>query len=111
MAIRNYFFDGGNCTAVMETQGNIVPDNTKRKITAAIICNDSAVSRLFTAQICGSSGQSPIVYIYQRVIDAGESYLCPELVGRGMGPGGYLQVAADVDTMNFKYEAIDITNG
>jgi hypothetical protein len=111
MAIKNYFFDGGNVTAAFVTQGDIVPDNTKRKITAAIVCNDTLVAKLFTARVVGSAGATAVTVISARTIDPGESYICPELVGRGMGPGGYVEVMADVTGMDFKFEAINITNG
>jgi hypothetical protein len=109
--ITNYFFDGGNVSAALVTQGDVVPANTKRKITGAVVCNDTAAAKLFTAQMVGSAGAGAVTLISARTINPGESYTCPELVGRGMGPGGYLQVSADVTGMDFKFEALNITNG
>ena len=111
MTITNYFFDGGNVTAALVTQGDVVPAKTKRKITAAIVCNDTAVAKSFTAQMVGSTAAAAVTLINNLTINPGESYLCPELVGRGMNEGGYLQVSADVAGMDFKYEALNITNG
>lgn len=113
MSISNYFFDGGNVTAAAVTQGTVVPANTRRKITAAIVCNSTAVAKTFTAHVIPSGGTAGAtnMYISARTIAPGESYTCPELVGRGMNAGGFVQVLADVTGMTFKYEAFDITNG
>lgn len=109
--ISNYFFDGGNVSAVLATQGNVVPANIKRKITAAVVCNKTATAKTFTAQITGSATGTAITVISARTIDPGETYNCPELIGRGMNAGGFLQVSADVSGMDFKFEAFNITNG
>lgn len=113
MGISSYFFDGGNVTAVAVTQGTAVAANTRRRITAAIICNSTAVAKTFTAHVIPSGGAAAAtnMYISARTIAPGESYTCPELVGRGMNAGGFVQALADVTGMTFKYEAIDITNG
>ena len=111
MGITNYFFIGGNVTAAYATQGTVVETNKKRKITGAIVCNDTAVSKTFSARIVGETAASPVMLIDAIVVDAHKSYLCPELVGRGMNGGGYLEVMADVTGMDFKFEAFDISNG
>lgn len=111
MTISNYLYDGATINAVLETQGDVVPANTKRKLTAAIVTNDSAVAKLLTITMKGSAAGPTIVLINARTIDPGESYLCPELVGRGMNTGGFIQTIADVAGMDFKYEAFNITNG
>lgn len=111
MTISNYFFDGGNVTAAAATQGTVVGANIKRKITAAIICNKTAVAKTFTATITGSTAATSVTVISARTIAPGESYPCPELVGRGMNAGGFLQALADVTGMDFKFEAFDTTNG
>lgn len=113
MAITNYFFDGGNVTTSAVTQGTEVPANTKRKITSAAVCNSTASAKTFTAHVVpvGGTAAATNMYISARTIAAGETYTCPELVGRGMNAGGFVQVLSDVTGMTFKYEAIDITNG
>lgn len=111
MEITNYFFVGGNITAAFVTQGTEVPVNKKRKITSAIVCNDTAVDKTFTVRIVGETAATPVTVISALTIGAGKSYLCPELVGRGMGVGGYVEALADVTGMDFKFEAFDITNG
>lgn len=111
MGITNYFFIGGNVTAAYATQGTVVPANTKRKITAAIVCNDTAVAKAFSARIVGETAAGAVMLIDAITIDPHKSYLCPELVGRGMNAGGYIEVLGDVTGMDFKYEAFDITNG
>lgn len=111
--ISNYFFDGGNVPAVVTTQGQIVPVNTKCKITAAIVTNTTGVAKLFTVYLVPFGGVAGVTntYISARTIAPGESYTCPELVGRGMNAGGFLQTLADVTGLTFKYEAFNITNG
>ena len=113
MGIINYFFDGGNITGVAVTQGSIVQANTKRRITAAVICNPTAVAKTFTVYVIPSGGTAGATntYISARTIAPGESYTCPELVGRGLNAGGFIQALADVTGMTFKYEALDISNG
>jgi hypothetical protein len=113
MTISNYFFDGGNVSAAAVTQGTVVPANTKRKITAAIVTNSTGVAKTFTAHVIPAAGTAGAtnMYISARTIAPGESYSCPELVGRGMNAGGFVQVLADVTGMTFKFEAFDITNG
>lgn len=111
MTIANYFFVGGNITAALVTQGDVVAANTKRKITAAVICNKTAVAKTFTVLMVGETAAAAVTIISARTIAPGESYTCPELVGRGMNAGGYIQASADVTGMDFKYEAFNITNG
>ena len=113
MTISNYFFDGGNVTASAVTQGTVTPANTKRRVTSAVICNSTAIAKTFTAYVIPSAGTAGAtnMYISARTIAAGETYTCPELVGRGMNAGGFVQVLADVTGMTFKYEAYDTTNG
>lgn len=111
MTYSNYFPDGGNVTAALVTQGDVVPANTKRKITSAIVTNKTAVAKAFTAIVKTSAAGADVTCISARQIAPGESYPCPELVGRGMMTGGQLQVMADVTGMDFKYEAFNITNG
>lgn len=113
MTITNYFYDGANVPAAVTTQGTPVPANTRRKITAAIVCNPTAVAKTFTAYVVPSGGAAGATntYISARTIAPGESYTCPELVGRGMNAGGFVQTLADVTGLTFKFEAFDITNG
>lgn len=113
MTITKYFFDGGNVTNAAVTQGTVVPANTRRQITAAIVCNSTAVAKTFTAHVIPSGGTAGAtnMYISARTIAPGESYTCPELVGRGLNAGGFVQVLADVTGLTFKFEALDITNG
>jgi hypothetical protein len=111
--ITNYFFDGGNVPAAVTTQGDTVPAGSKRKITAAIVTNTTAVAKIFTAYLVPNGGAAgpTNTYISARTINPGESYLCPELVGRGQNAGAALQTLADVTGLTFKYEAFNITNG
>lgn len=111
--ITNYFFDSANVPVAVTTQGEVVPVNTKRKITAAIVTNSTAVAKTFTVYLVPSGGAAGAtnVVISARTIAPGESYTCPELVGRGQNAGGFLQTAADVTGLTFKFEAFNITNG
>src|SRR5437867_2072369 len=89
--ISNYFFDGGNVAVAVTTQGDVIPANTKRKITGAAVCNSTAVAKTFTAYLVPSGGTAGAtnVYISARTIAPGETYMCPELVGRGQNAGGF----------------------
>lgn len=111
--IQNYFFAGGNVPVANTTQGEIVPANTKRKITAAAVCNSTAVAKLFTVYLVPNGGAAgpTNTYISARTIAPGETYLCPELVGRGQNAGDTIQTIADVTGLTFKFEAFNITNG
>ena len=113
MAIANYFFDAANVPVAITTQGEIVPANTKRKITAAVVINTTGVAKTFTVYLVPSGGAAAVsnTVISARTIAPGESYTCPELVGRGLNAGGFLQTASDVAGLTFKYESFNITNG
>lgn len=111
MTISNYFFDGGLTTVALVTQGTVVPSNVKRKVSAAIVTNTTGAAKTFTATVKGSTAATAVTVISARTINPGESYTCPELVGRGMNTGGQIQVVSDVAGLDFKYEAYDITNG
>lgn len=109
--ISNYFFDGGQTTTGLATQGGVVPANVKRKISGAVVCNTTAGAVKFTATVKGSAAGAAVTVISARTLNPGESYTCLELIGRGMMPGGLVQVMSDVAGLDFKYEAFDITNG
>ncbi len=111
MELSNYFYDGGNVPAALTTQGTVVGANTRRKLTAAIVCNKTAVAKTFTVTLQGSTAATPVTLIDALTIGPHKSYLCPELIGRGMNAGGFIQTNADVTGMDFKYEAFEITNG
>lgn len=109
MGITNYFFDGGNITTAMVMQGDEVATNNKRKITGAVVCNDGGTPKALTVQVVGSGTATPVTVISGLIIGGGESYMCPELVGRGMSAGGYIQAMADLTGLDFKFEAITFT--
>lgn len=107
MSVQKYFYAGGNVPAAFAAAGTVVAANTKRQITSAIVCNDTGAVRLFSARIVGEGGAAAVNLIYSRAIGIGESYLCPELVGRGMNAGGYIEVQGDVTGLDFKFESLE----
>lgn len=109
MGITNYFFDGGNITTSMVTQGDVVAANNKRKITGAVICNDGGTAKAVTVQVVGSGTATPVTVLSGFVIGGFESYTVTELIGRGMNAGGYVQAMADLTGLDFKFEAINFS--
>ncbi len=109
MTVTKYFYEGGQVPAAFAAAGTVVGANTKRQITAAVVCNDTGVARLFSARITGQTAAGAINLIISRPIGIGETYLCPELVGRGMNAGGFIEVLGDVAGLDFKYESLEFT--
>lgn len=62
------------------------------RIDAAVLSNNSGASRQVTVYIVpqGGTADSSNRLIQSRGIAAGQSYLCPELVGQVLGPGDQL---------------------
>ncbi len=108
-SVSNYFFDGGNVTNAAVTQGTPTPDGKKRRVTSAIVCNPTGGVLSFTAYVIPSGGTAGTTntYISARALAAGESYSCPELVGRGMNAGGFIQALGSAGGLTFKYECFE----
>lgn len=105
MAISTYIFDGATLTATLDAQGTAVPASTTRIIKSATLVNTTAAPVLCTVSLVDASA---VVHpkISARAVAAGESYNCPELVGKGMSAAG--QVKASGLGVSFDYTATDI---
>ena len=97
--------------ATNDTYGNVVGPTAKRIIRGATLTNTTAAAVACTVYLVPSGGTAGAsnTYISARSINPGESYQCPELINKGIGPGGYVQAFGLGVTFN--YTATDITNG
>lgn len=110
MTIQNYIHDGSTlAVAPAAIQGAAVAALTKRKITAATLCNSTGAPIAASVYLVPSGGNADAtnIMISARTIAAGESYVCPELVNQGLNAGG--AVYAFGAGLTFKYSAVDIS--
>jgi hypothetical protein len=66
----------------------------------ATVTNTDTVSRTFSVNLVtsgGSAGNSNLV-IDEKTVVPGETYLCPELVGQALDPGGFISTIASAAT-------------
>lgn len=108
MGIALYIFDGGALTAAAVAQGLPVPLLTKRVIRSASLVNKTAApiaATVYLVKSGGAAGDAGSTRIPARTIAAGETYLCPELVNRGLNAGGF--VSALGAGLEFEYTATD----
>lgn len=107
MTIQNYIHDGSTLDAAAAVQGVAVPVSTKRVIRAATLCNSTAAPVTVSVYLVPSPGapDATNIQISNRVLAAGESYPCPELVNQGLNAGGSVQALGAGVT--FKYSATD----
>lgn len=72
----------------------------KALIDKATVTNTDTVSRTFSVNLVtsgGSAGNSNLV-IDDKTVVPGETYLCPELVGQALDPGGFVSTIASAAT-------------
>lgn len=72
----------------------------KAIIDKATVTNTDTVNRTFSVNLVtsgGSAGNSNLV-IDDRTVVPGETYLCPELVGQALDPGGFISTIASAAT-------------
>ena len=72
----------------------------KALIDKATVTNTDTVSRTFSVNLVtsgGSAGNSNLV-IDDKTVVPGETYLCPELVGQALEPGGFISTIASAAT-------------
>jgi hypothetical protein len=72
----------------------------KALIDKATVTNTDTVSRTFSVNLVtsgGSAGNSNLV-IDEKTVVPGETYLCPELVGQALEPGGFISTIASAAT-------------
>lgn len=104
MAVTPYIYDGGTLTAALTQQGATVPALTKRVIKSASLVNTTGAPIAATVNLVNAAATA-ITHISARSIAAGESYPCPELIGKGMNPGGFPQALGN--GLTFMYTATD----
>lgn len=84
--------------AVQTTQ--YTASNVRAIIDKATVTNTDTVARTFSVNIVtsgGSAGVSNLV-IDTRTVQPDETYLCPELVGHVLAPGGFISTIASAAT-------------
>lgn len=108
MTTNIYTKHGSLLTGSVTTQGTAVPVLTERVIKSAQLCNTTAAPVACTVHIIESGGAASAanMFISAKSIAAGETYNCPELVGQGMDPGGFVQAFGL--NVTFKYTAVEI---
>lgn len=112
MTIRIYTFEGAQLGGAVAACGEAVPALTKRVIVAASLVNTSDTTALSATVYLVPAGGTPgaaNTRIYNHVLAPGETYLCPELINHGLGPGGTVQALGA--GLAFHYTAKDIVNG
>lgn len=84
----------------------------KALIDKATVTNTDTVSRTFSVNLVtsgGSAGNSNLV-IDEKTVVPGETYLCPELVGQSLEPGGFISTIASAATaLTFRVSGREIT--
>ena len=87
-------------------------NNCKALIDKATITNTDTVNRTVSVNlvtVSGSAGNSNLV-IDDKTIVPGETYLCPELVGQSLEPGGFISTIASAATaLTFRVSGREIT--
>jgi len=104
MAVTPYIYDGAVLTAPATQQGTTVPALTKRVIKSASLVNTTGAPVAATVNLV-TAGSAVVTHISGRSIAAGESYPCPELIGKGLNPGGLVQALGL--GLTFMYTATD----
>ena len=103
--ITPYIYEGGTLTAALTDQGTAVANATKRIIQAATLVNTTGAPVVCTVIFIDSASASR-AKISARPVAAGESYNCPELVGKGILALGKVQASGL--GVSFDYTAVDI---
>ena len=96
--------------AVQTTQ--YTATNVRAIIDKATITNTDTVARTFSVNIVtsgGSAGVSNLV-IDTRTVQPDETYLCPELVGHVLAPGGFIStIASNATSLTLRVSGREIT--
>jgi hypothetical protein len=96
--------------AVQTTQ--YTATNVRAIIDKATVTNTDTVSRTFSVNIVtsgGSAGNSNLV-IDTRTVQPDETYLCPELVGQVLAPGGFISaIASNATSLTLRVSGREIT--
>jgi hypothetical protein len=86
--------------------------NVRAIVDKATVTNTDTVSRTFSVNIVtsgGSAGVSNLV-IDTRTVQPDETYLCPELVGHVLAPGGFIStIASNATSLTLRVSGREIT--
>jgi len=88
------------------------PNGTGAKINNASAMNTDSSARTFTVHIVPSGGtaSNSNMVINAKALQPGETYNCPELVGKNIMTGGTIQALASVTTtVSFQVSGIEQT--
>jgi hypothetical protein len=81
-------------------------------IDKATVTNTDTVARTFSVNLVtvgGSAGNSNLV-IDTRTVQPDETYLCPELVGQVLAPGGFIStIASNATSLTLRVSGREIT--
>jgi hypothetical protein len=96
--------------AVQTTQ--YTATNVRAIIDKATITNTDTVARTFSVNIVtsgGAAGNGNLV-IDTRTVQPDETYLCPELVGHVLAPGGFIStIASSATSLTLRVSGREIT--
>lgn len=103
-----YIFEGAVLTGAAATYGVVVPTATKRIIKSASLTNTTAAPVVCSVYLVPSGGTAGTanIKISARTIAVGETYNCPELIGKGLNAAGFVQALGTGVT--FDYTATEI---
>jgi hypothetical protein len=86
--------------------------NVRAIIDKATVTNTDTVARTFSVNIVtsgGSAGNANLV-IDTRTVQPDETYLCPELVGQVLAPGGFIStIASNATSLTLRVSGREIT--
>jgi hypothetical protein len=86
--------------------------NVRAIIDKATVTNTDTVSRTFSVNIVtsgGSAGNANLV-IDTRTVQPDETYLCPELVGHVLAPGGFIStIASNATSLTLRVSGREIS--
>lgn len=96
--------------AVQTTQ--YTATNVRAIIDKATVTNTDTVARTFSVNIVtsgGAAGNGNLV-IDTRTVQPDETYLCPELVGHVLAPGGFIStIASNATSLTLRVSGREIT--
>lgn len=96
MAVGNKVLIPGKFAEIITVGQYTAPDATTTIIDKFSVVNTSTVNVKFSAYIVGvsKSASDENIVIDDKTIGIGETYLCPELVGRTLDSGGFISTLA-----------------
>ncbi len=91
---------GSQLTTSLATYGTAVGTGRRQRIDKCTVCNSTATARWFDFHLVPSGGSADATnqLIDGKVVAAGETYTCPEVVGHTMEAGGFIRAVAEAAT-------------